>query len=92
MKLTLILFFLISTAIGQNIKGTILDTESHKPLEYVNVYFNNEKTGTASNKRGEFNLITKSKINPTDTINFSIIGYESKNYTLLQLHECTSSN
>jgi len=52
MKLTLILFFLISTAIGQNIKGTILDTESHKPLEYVNVYFNNEKTGTASNKRG----------------------------------------
>ena len=49
MKLTLILFFLISTTIGQNIKGTILDTKYHKPLESVNVYFNNEKTGRASN-------------------------------------------
>ncbi|PKQ43798.1 Kelch repeat-containing protein [Confluentibacter flavum] len=87
MKLTLILFFLVFTAIGQNIKGTILDEETQKPIDNVNVYYNKEKIGTVSNEKGEFNLKTISKITQTDSISFSIIGYETKNHTLLKLNE-----
>jgi hypothetical protein len=85
MKLPLILFFLVFTAVGQNIKGTIYDNETQKPLEDVNVYFFKGKTGTATNKKGEFKLSIASKLNPIDVISFTNIGYEPKYYTLLEL-------
>lgn len=87
MKLTLILFFSVFTAIGQGIKGTILDKATQKPLENVTIYYDKEKTGTASDKKGAFHLKTISTINPTDSIRFSIIGYTQKNYTLSTLNK-----
>lgn len=87
MKLTLILFLFTFTLTGQNIKGTILDKETNKPLAFVNVYFKKEKTGTISNEKGKFNLKLQSKIKQTDTIRFSLIGYHPKEYTLLKLNE-----
>jgi len=87
MKLTLILFFSIFTITGQNIKGTILDTETNKPLESVNIYLKKEKKGAVSNENGVFNLKLPSKINPSDIVRFSIIGYKPKSYTLLKLKE-----
>ncbi|SDR94007.1 Kelch motif-containing protein [Polaribacter sp. KT25b] len=87
MKLTLILFFSFLTAVGQNVKGVVLDKENLKPLKNVNIYLNKDKTGTVSNEKGEFNLKIISKINPIDSIRFSIIGYEPKKYTLSKLKE-----
>jgi len=87
MKLTLILFFSVFTVTGQNIKGTILDTETNSPLENVNVYLKREEKGAVSNEKGEFNLKLQSKVNPTETIRFSIIGYATKNYTFSKLKE-----
>lgn len=85
MKLNLILFFSIFTVFGQNIKGTVLEEGSQKPLENVNIYFKKEKTGVASDESGEFSLKTTSKINPLNIISFSYIGFESKNFTFLRL-------
>lgn len=87
MKLALILFFTTFTLIGQNVKGIVLESETNNPLEDVNVYFKKEKKGTVSNEKGEFNLEFHSKINPTDTLHFSIIGYKTKAYTFFELKE-----
>lgn len=87
MKLTIILFFSIFTVIGQNIKGSILEIESLKPLANVNVYFKKEKVGTISDENGIFSLITTNRVKETDSISFSILGYEPKQYTLLKLAE-----
>ena len=87
MKLTFFLLFTTFTLIGQNIKGTVLENETNQPLENVNIYFSKIKTGTVTNEKGEFNLELQSKINPTDTLRFSIIGYDTKVYTFLELKE-----
>ena len=87
MRLTLLLFFSSFVINGQNIKGAILDIETNEALKNVTVYFKKEKAGTASNEKGEFNLKIQSKIDLTDTISFSIIGYTTKNYTFSKLKE-----
>lgn len=88
MKLTLIILLLTFNLLGQDIKGIILDAETNEPLEYVNIFFKNENTGTVSNKKGEFNLNLQAEIGDNDTIQFSIIGYFSKDYTYSNLKEC----
>ncbi|UOB18933.1 Kelch repeat-containing protein [Abyssalbus ytuae] len=87
MKLTLLLFFSVFSALAQNINGKILETETNKPIEYVNVYLEKDESGTISNEKGEFNLELNSKIKPTDTIRFSIIGYTTKYHTFSKLKE-----
>ncbi len=87
MKLTLILFFSIFTLNGQNIKGTILDKETNEPLENVNIYLIKGEKGAVSNEKGGFKLELQSKVNPTDTIRFSIVGYATKNCTFSKLQE-----
>ena len=90
MKLTLLLFFSVFTALAQNISGKILEMGTNKPIEFVNVYLEKEESGTISNEKGEFNLELHSKIKPTDTIRFSIIGFTTKYYTFSKLKELNS--
>ena len=83
MKLLLLLLFLFFSSFvlsSQNIKGVVLDHQSNKPLENVHVYVNNSKKGTVTNKKGAY--ILNVKINKTDTVSFSTLGYFTKKYLL----------
>lgn len=50
------LFFISSVANAQDFSASILDSETKKPLERVEVYFPDLKTGTITNKEGEFTI------------------------------------
>lgn len=77
-KLTLLLFFSIFTSFSQNINGKVLEVETNTPIEYVNVYLKKTKEGNFTNEKGEFHIKLHSNLKPTDTIHFSIIGYNTK--------------
>lgn len=73
------------SSFGQNISGKVLDNKNNLPIKNVNVYLTKTKEGTTTNKKGEFNLKFKPLAKPTDTITFSIIGYASKSFALMEL-------
>lgn len=56
------------------IKSQIIDNKSGIPIPYANIFIQKKGTGTVSNKEGKFNLLTK----PNDTIQISILGYQSR--------------
>ncbi len=85
--LIFLLFAVYFPLIAQNIEGTVLEAETNIPLEFVNIYFKNEKSGAVSNQKGAFNLKIQSKINQKDTIQFSCVGYNSINLTFLELRQ-----
>lgn len=87
MKLALIFFLTSVTLIGQNIKGIVLEMNTEKPLEYVNIYYEKEKKGAISDENGAFRLKLKSKLKSKDAIRFSMIGYKTKDFTLTQLKD-----
>ncbi|MCL5129004.1 carboxypeptidase-like regulatory domain-containing protein [Algibacter sp. L4_22] len=70
---------------GQNMQGTIVDSDTNAPLENVTVYFKKIKKGTNTNTKGEFILKLDSKLNASDTIFISMIGYHSKTTTSSEL-------
>lgn len=78
LKLFCFLFLSSMTLVGQNIKGVIIDAETHIPIENVTVYFISTQAGTLSLSNGSFNLDINKKINRTDTLRFSILGYHAK--------------
>ena len=86
-QLFIILFFSTFAVIGQNISGAVLDAETNAPIENATVYFKKENSGTVTDDKGRFELKIPSKINPSDTIRFSIIGYAPKNYSFSKLEE-----
>lgn len=79
----LVLFFVFSASMAnaQDIRGTVLEEKSNKPLAGVNVYINNTGIGTATNEKGEFYLKHLTDHIDTDTLNFSSIGYVTKKIT-----------
>lgn len=79
MKLKLLLFFCIislsTTTFAQTeIKGVVIDADSHNLLSYVNIGIKNKNIGTSSLQNGTFNLIIPAQ-NTNDTLTFSIVGY-----------------
>ena len=59
----------------QVIKGTILDKQTKKPIEYASVYFSGTFAGTTSDQNGKFELdISK---NPSMPLTISFVGYYS---------------
>jgi len=70
-KITIFLLFLVNLAAAQNIfKGTIIDTDTKAPLEFVDVY--NLENNTSTNEDGDFMFTSKS-----DSIKFTLLGYNS---------------
>lgn len=63
----------------KKIDGYIFDSQTKMPLENVDVYFNNNPLGSASNFNGYFN-IEDERFSSNDTIIFSHIGYKEKRY------------
>jgi hypothetical protein len=79
MKIILIIFLITTNLISaqnKKIKGIVKDSETRKPIEFVNIYvesvINKSPTGSISNEIGEFSL------NQYDNkVTFSHINYES---------------
>ena len=82
MKLTFILFLTSYLLVGQNIEGTILDSQDKRPIENATIYFEKNKVGNISNAKGEFSILLKSKRNEKDTLQFSRIGYHTKKVSI----------
>lgn len=81
----ILIFFLITVNIinaqNKEFSGIVKDSETLLPIEFVNIYFenepNNSSTGSISNELGEFTLR-----NNEGKVTFSHINYESLTITL----------
>jgi len=86
MKLLIaILVFFVWSVNGQEINGTVLETDSFLPLEGVHVILKRTSEGTSTNMKGKFTLKIKGGFISTDSISFSMVGYKSSQYSLEQL-------
>lgn len=85
MKYYLCLLCFLLTIVHGNaqkfIYGTIISTESKLPIDLVTVGIVSKGIGTHTNAEGKFQLLVKED-NKYDTIQFSIIGYETKKILL----------
>lgn len=76
MRLILLLLLFPLTAMSQSeINGVILDKDSNKPLEFVDIF--NIENNTTSNADGRFNFTTKDSL-----VRFNLLGYEKKTLLL----------
>ncbi|WP_235921980.1 carboxypeptidase-like regulatory domain-containing protein [Flavobacterium phycosphaerae] len=66
------LLMLLGFSLSAQIKGVVKDSLTGKPISYVNIAVENEKTGTTSEENGEFSINTKENRN----LIFSALGYE----------------
>lgn len=89
MKTRLSLLFLAFLFIGsgsnaQVIQGTVLDEASKEPLSYLQIGVVNKKIGVLSDEKGQFRLDSQ-KIEESDSLLFSYLGYEGKTILLKDL-------
>lgn len=79
--------FIYHCALSQNqiITGTVQNYETNEPLPYVNIGIANKTVGTVSNENGLFKLTLNDKVSKNDTIIFSYIGFQIKNYSVSEL-------
>jgi hypothetical protein len=83
------LFFVLSSSgrgYSQSIKGTVLSTSTQTGIGFVNVVIVGKNIGTVSDKDGYFSIAPVNIFN-SDSLCFSIIGYESKTLSILQFTE-----
>jgi hypothetical protein len=57
------------------IKGSVIDKKTREPLPFVSVMLENTTTGTTTDKKGDYNIVTAST---SYKIQFSFIGYETE--------------
>jgi len=62
--------------------GQVIDAATKEPLPYVNIGLLNKNIGTVSDETGYFELEVNTEQNIRDTLRFSMIGFETKSYTL----------
>lgn len=77
------LFFFISlNAFTQELRGRVLDTQTHEPVVFANVYFNGTFKGTTTDTLGYFSLKLKPNEHLPLTVSFvSYYSSEINNYT-----------
>ena len=85
--LQLLSIFLSITVTGFSqstvVKGKVTDKESGEPIPYVSIMFRHTQIGTLSDTLGNYQLISKNKV---DSIQFSAVGYHGKTYVVLPLN------
>ena len=86
-QLIYIVFTLLSTYsfAQKTIRGTITGAETKTTLPYVNIGIQGTEIGTISNEKGEFRLQLKESVQPTDSLLFSFIGFETKAFLIKSL-------
>ncbi|MDC3259376.1 carboxypeptidase-like regulatory domain-containing protein [Flavobacteriaceae bacterium] len=79
-----ILSLFLSLPIGAQtfVIGQVIDAATKEPLPYVNIGLLNKNIGTVSDDTGYFELEANTEQNSRDTLRFSMIGFETKSYTL----------
>ena len=86
--LSVVFFFYAFNLMSQNTfteyKGTVLDLDSQKGLESVNISIKNTNISTFTNTEGAFILKVPKDINE-NTVVFSLLGYETKEVSLSTL-------
>ena len=82
--LYLLLFCLIQYfGYGQvDIVGQVLDATTQEPLPYVNIGLVNQNIGTVSDESGYFELEVPANQYNDETLRFSMIGFESRDFIL----------
>ena len=86
MKTSIFLFFCLLNVqgIAQPLNGIIIDSESDKPIAFVNIGVSGTKTGAYSKEDGSFELEFKPGYE-TKSLLISAIGYESQSISLSTL-------
>lgn len=80
--------FNFNFSFGQNLKGKVFSLETKTPLKDVNVYLKHDKKiGSYTNSEGEFSLKLNDKINSSDSIFFSCVGFKTHASTLSLLRK-----
>ncbi|MFP4844355.1 carboxypeptidase-like regulatory domain-containing protein [Winogradskyella sp. PE311] len=83
MRTTILLFLLVSQfVISQSISGKVIDSKTKEPIENVSVFFEKNKSGTASDSNGKFKFTPRIKVGKNEIIQFSRIGYHTKKMTI----------
>ncbi|MEM7084748.1 MAG: carboxypeptidase-like regulatory domain-containing protein [Bacteroidota bacterium] len=88
--LLLVPFILLGQEV-QVIAATVVNANTNEPVESVNIGFVGKGIGTVSNGTGNFSLVFKlAAVSPTDILQISSIGYETKKLKLSELNRLTS--
>jgi hypothetical protein len=69
------LLIFISCSLSAQIKGVVKDSLTGKPIQYVNIWVENENIGSTSEENGTFSINTTAK---GKRLIFSALGYEKK--------------
>lgn len=77
--LLLLVFGMGSQAYGQEVSGTVTDSETGEALTGVNIRVEGANTGTATNREGEYSLSVPSL---QDTLVFSYVGYANEKVSI----------
>lgn len=82
-----ILFILLSPlfTFGQNIKGSVLNSKNNLPIQDVNIALNQIDGNTTTDERGLFNLKITGKLEESDSLYVSHIGYTPKKISFFDL-------
>ncbi|MFL5764819.1 MAG: carboxypeptidase-like regulatory domain-containing protein [Bacteroidia bacterium] len=86
MRISLLFILWSSSLFSQTISGVIIDSETKKPIPYVNVGILHKNTGTVSDHNGVFKLPSTTR-NPDDTLKISCVGYAAFVLPLHTLNE-----
>ena len=79
-----VLSLFLSLPIGAQtfVIGQVIDAATKEPLPYVNIGLLNKNIGTVSDEAGYFEFEVNTEQNSRDTLRFSMIGFQTKSYTL----------
>jgi len=84
-KTLLILVFLPLFSIAQNTHGIVVSQKTNLPIEDVNVRLFSTNILSLTNEKGEFSLKSLSNSKENDILEFSHVGYISKQISLKEL-------
>jgi hypothetical protein len=83
----LVIIFLCSLQLhAQTYKGRLLDAETNSPVGFGSIGILHRDVGTVTDENGNFTLNTQ-KAAPNDTVKISMLGYESRLFTLPQFKQ-----
>jgi CarboxypepD_reg-like domain len=90
-KAVLLFFVLFSygQVYSQSLKGKVVSNSTKTGIGFVNVVIIGKNIGTVSDENGNFTIALVNIID-SDSLRFSIIGYESRTLSMLQLKEDSS--
>lgn len=82
--LTLIFLTTCGSLLAQNVAGVVVDANTRKPVQFVNIGIVGQNLGTVSDSDGEFQLVVDKSLD-SDSMLFSVIGYEPRMIKIREL-------